>query len=316
MNMEIQRNLAVPTGNILVVDGQHGSLECVSLGDYGADKNLNQYKRVEHGPMLPLTEKWVWTISTQYGCSMGCKFCDVPKVGPGKNATTEDMIGQLEACWSTHPDIRMEDCKRINIHFARMGEPTWNPNVCTVAMALAHGTNTKRIHPVVSTMMPKHNDDLLQFLDDWCYIKNHTYDGNAGLQLSINSTDDAEREQMFNGQSLSLANISRVMATMERPVGRKYTLNFAVAGDWDIDAKKLASLFDPRHFVVKLTPMHQTDAAALKGWRTAMDSAAWSASQLEAAGFEVLFFMASDEEDASRITCGNAILSGTVPMEV
>jgi 23S rRNA (adenine2503-C2)-methyltransferase len=74
------RNLEVPTGNILIVEGEHGPLECLSLGDYGQHVNLNQHRKVEHGPMLPLTEKWVITISTQYGCSMGCQFCDVPKV--------------------------------------------------------------------------------------------------------------------------------------------------------------------------------------------------------------------------------------------
>ena len=42
---------------------------------------------VSHQEMLLLDEKWVITISTQDGCSMECKFCDVPKVGKGINAT-------------------------------------------------------------------------------------------------------------------------------------------------------------------------------------------------------------------------------------
>jgi 23S rRNA (adenine2503-C2)-methyltransferase len=35
---------------------------------------------------------------------------------------------------------------------------------------------------------------------------------------------------------------------------------------------------------------------------------------LKKAGYEVLTFIASREEDLGRITCGNAILSGTVPL--
>jgi hypothetical protein len=31
------------------------------------------------------------------------------------------------------------------------------------------------------------------------------------------------------------------------------------------------------------------------------------------AGYDVLVFIASEYEDLGRITCGNAILSGTVP---
>jgi 23S rRNA (adenine2503-C2)-methyltransferase len=71
--MKILRRLTVPTGDILVVDGSRGKLEMLSLADYGQHVNLNQNKSVVDGtPLQPLTEKWVLTISTQYGCSMGC----------------------------------------------------------------------------------------------------------------------------------------------------------------------------------------------------------------------------------------------------
>jgi hypothetical protein len=38
--MKILRHLQVPTGDILVVQGEKGLLELVSLGDYGQEKNL------------------------------------------------------------------------------------------------------------------------------------------------------------------------------------------------------------------------------------------------------------------------------------
>lgn len=38
--MKILRNIEVPTGNILIVEGDKGKLEVVSLGDYGKDVNL------------------------------------------------------------------------------------------------------------------------------------------------------------------------------------------------------------------------------------------------------------------------------------
>ena len=93
--MKILKNIKVPTGNILIVSGEKGKLECLSIGDYGKDVNLKadfmgltrNIEKVEHHDIMSLTEKWVITISSQYGCSMNCKFCDVPKVGPGINAT-------------------------------------------------------------------------------------------------------------------------------------------------------------------------------------------------------------------------------------
>lgn len=71
--MNIQKTIRAPTGEIYIVDGAKGQLEMLSIGDYGKDVNLNQGKPVPDGlPIMPLTEKWVVTISTQYGCSMGC----------------------------------------------------------------------------------------------------------------------------------------------------------------------------------------------------------------------------------------------------
>jgi 23S rRNA (adenine2503-C2)-methyltransferase len=312
--VKVLRNIEVPTGNILVVQGERGPLECLSLGDYGQHVNLNQHRRVEHGPLMPLTEKWVVTISTQYGCSMGCQFCDVPKVGPGRNATVEDMVGQVKAAMSLHPEIT--ETKRLNVHFARMGEPTWNYGVlaCADWLRSLYGFN---VHPVVSTMMPCMNRQLPAFIRRWMELKNYTYDGNAGLQLSINSTDENERIDMFRDNAYCLESISDIMDGLH-PRGRKITLNFAIAG-YQIDPEVLLRWFDPDDYIVKLTPMHRTTTALAHGIETAGDYTEpypyeHHEAALKKAGYEVLTFIASREEDLGRITCGNAILSGAVPL--
>jgi 23S rRNA (adenine2503-C2)-methyltransferase len=264
-----------------------------------------------HGPLLPLSEKWVCTISTQYGCSMGCRFCDVPKVGPGKNATLDDILNQVWAVRDRNPKIR--ECKRFNIHYARMGEPTWNWNVLDSAILLKDKLRYFNVHPVVSTMMPIKNELLESFIQTWCHIKNDYYKGEAGLQLSINSTSEQEREIMFSHNALPLYDISYIMNKQPDPVGRKYTLNFAIA-EYTIDSGRLAKLFPPSRFICKLTPMHKTNAALRNGIKTIGD---YTESypyekyeqELKSAGYEVLVFIASKEEDESRITCGNAILS-------
>lgn len=314
--MEMTRRLAVPTGDICIGRGEKGPLEFLSLGDYGQSVNLNQRRKVEHGPLVPLTEKWVITVSTQYGCSMGCEFCDVPKVGPGRNATFHDLTGQILCALKLHPEI--ERSKRLNVHFARMGEPTWNPHVLDCAKWLhTHLNDTYSVHPVVSTMMPKRNEWLKVFIHTWMRIKNRLYHGNAGLQLSINSTDPAERNRMFRGNACSLDEIARVMDGII-PVGRKITLNFAVA-NYKVDPFVLKHYFDPALYIVKLTPMHKTVTACERGIETAGDYTDYYpyvalSEAFKCAGYEVLEFIASAEEDLGRITCGNAILSGTVPL--
>jgi 23S rRNA (adenine2503-C2)-methyltransferase len=322
--MDLQRRLTVPTGDILVVKGEHGPLECLSLGDYGKDVNLKasfmgldrDLGRVEHTALLPLEKKWVCTISTQYGCSMRCPYCDVPKVGPGKNATFRDLIGQVITVLHLHPEV--ESTERLNVHFARMGEPTWNPNVLDCAKWLKdHVDPEYRCHPVVSTMMPKHNEWCKTFIHNWMRLKNRVYRGEAGLQLSINSTNEEERKFLFSDNAMRLDQIARIMDGVY-VVGRKVTLNFAVA-EYEIDPDVLLRYFDPELFLVKLTPMHKTTAATEHGIVTPGDYATLypyeqHEAALKAAGYDVLVFVASEYEDLGRITCGNAILSGTLPL--
>lgn len=331
---KVLRKIKVPTGHILVIEGKHPeasaqpNLEVVSLGDYGKENNMKasflgldrDLGQVEHQELMPLTDKWVVTVSSQYGCSMGCAFCDVPKVGPGINASYTDLLNQLHAGLDCHPDIKHTN--RLNVHIARMGEPTWNDNVLAFGANLASELRPRLgdslIHPVVSTMLPRKNPHLQFFLEQWMRIKNYIYEGDAGLQFSINSTSDEERDAMFRGNSLKLNEISELGKVLAEPLGRKITLNFAVA-NYEIDAQKLAKLFDPKKFVIKLTPMHKTDTALANRVQTAGDYTTLAPYKhheeaLKYAGFDVIVFIASKEEDLGRITCGNAILSGTMPL--
>jgi 23S rRNA (adenine2503-C2)-methyltransferase len=325
--MYILERHKVPTGDICVLQGDKGKLEALSIGDYGKDVNIKcdalglsrELGSVQHTEMLPLEEKWVITISTQYGCSMGCTFCDVPKVGKGKNATTEDLFNQVIAMISLHPEV--ESTKRLNLHYARMGEPTFNFSVLAATEWLSGFLQPNfTLHPVVSTMMPRNNAILKLFIKRWMAIKNGLFRGNAGLQLSINSTCRQERSLMFKENACTLEEIHNIMKGIE-PAGRKITLNFAVAG-YEIDPLILLSYFDPKHYIIKLTPMHKTKSCLESGIETDGDYTTFHPykeieEKLTDAGYDVLVFIASKEEDESRITCGNAVLSDPMfmPME-
>lgn len=327
----IVKNYKVPTGNILIIKGEKGLLESVSLGDYGKDKNIKadflgltkDIDVVEHSDLMSLVEKWVVTISTQYGCSMNCTFCDVPKVGKGVNVTVDDLITQLSDSMSIHPEI--EATKRLNVHFARMGEPSFNYNVLDFTRNYLRSTvkrfvGNSLIHPVISTMLPKDNKNLNNFLAEWVEIKNYNFRGAAGLQFSINSTDDLQRKVMFSNNSTNLEEISKIGQNLESPKGRKYTLNFALTLDTIVDAEKLRDLFDPKKFMVKITPIHMTKAITdnkIDVHRNYMQYNTYKKTEdaLKKAGFDVIVFMPSLEEDQGRITCGNAILSGNMPVQ-
>lgn len=326
--MEILKNIQVPTGNICIMLGDKGRLEFLSIGDYGKQANIKadflgierELNGVPNGEVMPLTEKWVVTVSTQYGCSMNCKFCDVPKVGPGINATLDDLDNEVLSALKLHQEIT--HTKRLNIHYARMGEPTWNFNVLLNATNLPilvkPYIGDSLIHPVISTMMPKENKKLFEFLYNWCSIKNVLYKGNAGLQFSINSTDDAQREYLFSGNALSLKEISEMAERLPMPKGRKYALNFALADNSVIDERVLINLFPADRFMCKITPLHDTKSCEENDLKTTGGYRSFTPykdveTRLKSVGYDVIVFVPSYDEDHGLITCGNAILSGNMP---
>ena len=301
-------------------------LEFLTVGDYGKENNIKadflglhkEINGVKHHK-VDLTNKWVATISTQKGCPMKCKFCDCPEYGFYGNVTLEELIYEIQTILE-HENI---DCtNRFNVHFARMGEPTFNWKVINFASnelkpLVEKFIKAKTVHPVVSTILPKSNKRLEEFLLRWCEIKNNEYNGEAGLQLSINSTNDVQRNSQFRNMSLSLDEISFLATKLPLPRGRKYTLNFAVTKDTILDAKELSRLFDKEKFIVKITPIHKTNSALNNGFDVTTSYDNYDVYRdferpLLKEGWDVIVFIPSKEEDNDRITCGNALISNDI----
>lgn len=310
------------TGKIFV--DRERQLEFLTVGDYGKENNikadfLGLHKEIYgvKNTEVDLTKKWVATISTQKGCPMRCAFCDCPKYGYFGNASLDDLCYEIETILRANAAIRHTE--RFNVHFARMGEPSFNDAVIDFALDYLRGIVSQfieadTIHPVVSTMLPKNNKELDYFLNSWCYVKNVAYKGEGGLQFSVNSTDDEQRDKQFNGLSLSLKGISDAAAKLPDPIGRKYTLNFAVTKDTILEAKKLDSLFDKDKWIVKITPIHETHAAIANGFDVGDTYTDYNVYRqfeqpLLDLGWDVIVFVPSKEEDGDRITCGNALIS-------
>lgn len=308
------------TGKIYV--DKERNLEFLTVGDYGKENNIKanflgltkEINGVENTE-VDLRNKWVATISTQKGCPQKCKFCDVPKFGFLGNVSIDELAYQIETIIKNE---EVKETERFNVHFARMGEPTWNENVLAFSLVLKEvvkkcGLNAKTVHPVISTMLPKANKNLRRFILGWCSIKNDTYNGEAGLQFSINSTDDNQRDELFDGKSLSLAEISELAKELPMPKGRKYTLNFPVTAQTILDAKKLSELFNKDKFIVKITPIHETKSALENGFQVTgyadYDVYRKFEQPLLDEGWDVIVFVPSREEDSDRITCGNALIA-------
>ena len=321
----------IPTGYLFVDEYSRGELETLTIGDYGKSVNVKadflgfnqEINGVPNTHCMPLSEKWVITLSTQYGCVMKCNFCDVPNFPFKGNASFEDLKKQLYLAFSLFPGVGYTE--RLNIHFARMGEPIFNYNVFAFAVFLANnkkqiqeetGIRIEVIHPVLTTSLPKRYKTLETRILEWCDIKNDMYKGQAGLQFSINSTDKKQREIMFGGEQLSLKEFAKIAEKMPEPLSRKYCLNFAYSTDYIVDGKYLSSLFDDDKFMCKITPIHNNTACRENkiqtpgGYETYLPYRKPEES-LKEAGFDVLVFVPSMDEENGLVTCGNAVLGGS-----
>ena len=152
------------TGKIYV--DRELQLEFLTVGDYGKENNikanfLGLFKEINgvENQTVDLSEKWVATISTQKGCLMKCSFCDCPTYGFFGNVNREELNYLIETILKHE---KTKYTKRFNVHFARMGEPTFNKEVLDFAMydlrdLVNEYIKAETIHPVISTMLPKNN---------------------------------------------------------------------------------------------------------------------------------------------------------------
>lgn len=328
---KLAKTFTLPTGYLFTGNYSKGQLETLSIGDYGKRFNVkadflgytDEIAGVPNTHCMPLSEKWVITVSTQYGCPMRCTFCDVPNVEWRGNATEEDLRDQFYNAISLFPGVGYTE--RLNLHFARMGDPIFNLYVFDFAVWLYKhkreieqrtGLRIEVIHPVLTTSLPRRFKSLEERIHMWCEIKNYVYNGQAGFQFSINSTDEAQRNEMFRGMQLPLIEFAKIAERMEKPISRKYCLNFAYSTDFEIDAGLVRSLFDPEKFMCKITPIHNNTACRENGIQTVGGYDSYIPyrrveEDLKAAGFDVLVFVPSMDEEDGLVTCGNAILGGS-----
>ena len=298
-------------------------LEYLYVGDYGKENNIKadflgytkRIDKVENKP-VDITDKLVVTVSSQKGCHMNCNFCDCPKLGFHGNASTIELVSEITT------GIALSGIKhgeRLNVHYARMGEPTFNPNVIKSAKIIFQiikdstaNISFNTYHPVVSTMMPKSNKNLEKFLHDWVDT-GFIYGGEDGfgLQFSINTLDEEERNKMFRNKSLSLQEISDIIKSFPMPKKRKYTLNFAVTSKCNLDVDLMNKYFNKDKCIVKITPIHETVEAVNEGYEIVKDFDVYEKFEqpLVKDGWDVIVFVPSKEEDADRITCGNSLIA-------
>ncbi len=260
-------------------------------------------------PRYPRREKSVIIISTQFGCPVACLMCDAGGAYHG-NLSTEQLLAQIRFVLARRPEALATE--KLKLHFSRMGEPSLNPAVLEALAQLPDLLPTPGLIPCISTVAPR---GCLPFLAQLLELKQRLYsEGHFQLQFSINSTDTATRQKMIPGQLLRLEEIAETAPAFHAPGDRRVVLNFALAPGCPVDVQRLAAIFDPDHFMIKLTPVNPTEAAKENGLATILSSATPEAadalvSQCEQAGFETVVSIGDADEILIGSNCGQAVRS-------
>lgn len=288
----------------LKVIAEHGNdaLAKVFVAELGGGHRIEFVESIQ--PPRTREDKWVNIISTSVGCPIGCKMCDA-----GGNYARPLSAGEMRAQLNHLANTRFAGGKVTSrmwkIQLARMGEPTLNPAVLELLRMLA-GENHENLVVSFSTVAPS---NCTPFIQELRKIKDEGFKGKFQLQFSIHSTDDAARLRLIPARCLALPEMAALGRQFRSRGDRKITLNFVVMKGVPIDVERIAKLFEPENFFIKLTPLNPTYRARYHKILPGFDperpeTAAVLVSKFEEKGFEVILSIGELEENQIGSNCG------------
>jgi 23S rRNA (adenine2503-C2)-methyltransferase len=289
----------------------------VYVVDMGENRLIECVESIQ--PPIPREDKWVLLVSTMFGCPIGCSMCDAGGHYQGK-PTKEQILAQIDFLVRKHYPDGIIPAKQFKIQFARMGEPTLNPQVLNVLDELPELYKAPGLMPSISTVAPKGCDDFLERLME---IKFSRYsNGYFQFQFSIHTTDEDLRDQIIPVKKWSFAQMKAYGERFYSPGDRKITLNFALAQDMPVDPAVLLNNFDPDKFLIKITPLNPTYQAMENQLSSYIDPSIADhgyeiVETLKNTGYQVIVSIGEVEENLIGSNCGQYIkrhLAATSPI--
>jgi len=191
-------------------------------------------------------ERWMIGVSVMSGCPVRCKFCATGQMKRWRNLTAQEIIDQVEYVVSKNPDYNPLESKEFKINYTRMGEYGLNEENIKEAIFILD-KKYPNLHHYVSTIGIKGSD--------FSWIKN-----NITLQISVHSTDNESRNWLIPyKKKMTLEELGQIRTESFL----KTTINLTLVKEEDFDINILKSLFNPKYFFVKISPIN-TNAVSNK----------------------------------------------------
>lgn len=266
-NKEAKQQLKMPAGTL--------TYDCVTKFGDSADGSIqipvvtNKEEVVEvsyfYGNAKP---KSIIVISTQTGCPMLCRFCELGLERPGRNLTVGEILSQVTLLWQKEVNPYSGPFK---LTLANTGEPLLNPNIVPALRWLDQKLCFESIKSFkVSTVFPK-GKLARKTLEELAQLAAQSKKP-IQLQISLLSTCPAERKRLSKDGGASFQEIANagsywreITQTAPRQA-RKINLSLmleAVGFDRMMQqAENLSKHFHPDHFRIRLRPYVPTSTGA------------------------------------------------------
>jgi len=257
-------------------------------------------------PPLPREKKWVLTVSTLYGCPVGCRFCDAGSYYQGK-LTMNEIIFQIDYLVKKRFFDGKIPVNKLKIQFARTGEPSFNQNVLYVLEHLSELYDAPGLILSLSTVAPKGTDGFFERLLE---IKKKHPTRRFQFQFSLHTTDEKLRDWLIPVKKWSFERMAEYGKAFHEKGDRKITLNFALAHGMPVNPNVLLRYFTPNLFLIKITPVNPTYEAS----RNKVSSHILPNKEkyeiidaLKEVGYEVILSIGELEENYIGSNCGQYV---------
>jgi 23S rRNA (adenine2503-C2)-methyltransferase len=195
------------------------------------------------GVAMPEESKVTLCLSTQAGCALGCTFCVTGVLGPGRNLTPDEIVGQYRAMIA---DLGNVD--RVNIVMMGMGEPLLN----TANLGIALDVLYERISPKRITISTAGIIPGIRWLAD--------RPRPPKLAVSLNAPDQERRAQIMPiARRFPLPELIDELRRFPLDGGRRITFEYVLISGFNDDledARALARLLAGIPSKVNLIPLN------------------------------------------------------------
>lgn len=204
--------------------------------------------------LIPEKDHWSVCISSQVGCSMGCRFCFTATMGFTRNLTSGEIVAQVLLPIHEFPDRQIR-----NVVFMGMGEPLLNyDNVIKAANIITdpEGPQISKRRVTISTcgIVPA--------------LRDLARDTEAGLAVSLNAPDDETRSIIMPvNRKYPMADLLAALKEYELPHRRRITMEYVLirgVNDSPAHARRLIKTLHGLKAKVNLIPFNPWPGCTLE----------------------------------------------------